>query len=176
MRSQIYSVAILCLSCVSTARAQSNADNLASFTFEGTQLGCTFEEFRQQWPNAEKLTAAHEFYGDPPLMRNEITKYRVTPANTDLARFCFYQGRLYEIKIWYGRETLENLGGEQVFDDRLTAVFGRMTNTFVWESETHCARVYLEGGPRELVVYSKEVKQEIKAANAAKAAEKSTGF
>lgn len=97
------------------------AGGLASFSFEGMQLGDSQNDFIHRHPEAKRIPATSE----EPLMTEEIVIFRLYDTKADVARYYFFKGRLYQMILIYESATLNKAGGVSAFCNRLKAKLGQ---------------------------------------------------
>jgi len=150
------------------------AESLTTFTFEGTRIGDTLEDFQARQPIAQQVkTLAHA--DAPPLMLSEVTVFETRKTAADKARYCFFRDRLYKLTLTYEPTTIDRLGGIIAFHQRLTAKFGQ-TRESIWREKDRFLSFSLVLDRYCLWVTDTNVENHIKQLNEEKGAQTSPGF
>ena len=156
------------------------AEGLASFRFEGTQIGDSLEAFRQRHPDAQQKPSDRA----PPLVAKEVTTYVTTNTIADAAQYSFFRNRLYELVVLYRRATIESMGGEEVLRGRLVAKLGPAKTAGevaggkvqVWAATNRIGVLISKDNDLGICITDTEIGNKLKKINDQRAAQIDTGF
>jgi hypothetical protein len=114
-------VCCFCFSLVATTRGdERTAEQIRAakaFYYDGVDFSLRQEQFLKQFPNAVRETN--------PILKTGINQYRARTKTCTYIDVSFREGTIYEVKVFWDKQQLRQVGGDTVIRDKLIAIYGQ---------------------------------------------------